>query len=194
MEQLATGSASWLINTHSSVNEINEKSPIQDTTVPPSSPSTEIKRNQEGTIKSVNRRIKFPFGSHSARQQPHTPQKDAEKLQGSHLDSKRRTVSSIFSQRQAKQSPSIRPSVADGKLKEIIQDLSENPVENEVFEEKTIPVTGLSKWIRESRQFLRELMEKPAFHYVIIVLIIIDLIVVFMELTIGKVLVLFHFY
>lgn len=40
--------------------------------------------------------------------------------------------------------------------------------------------------IQKSRKFLRHILEQPAFHYTVIILIIVDLIAVFIDLVLGK--------
>ncbi|CAF1053488.1 unnamed protein product [Adineta ricciae] len=76
---------------------------------------------------------------------------------------------------------STRSSVGETKLNEIIHDLNDNTLENEV-----VQIDGHSKWIKKSRKFIVHLMEQPTFHYAIIVLIILDLIIVFVELIIAQ--------
>jgi hypothetical protein len=82
-------------------------------------------------------------------------------------------------------------SIAGNKLEEIIEDLNENPPENEVFEEKGTWRKTPFEWINRSRKFARHIMEQAKFHYAIIILVIIDLIIVFIELTVGKLMLFF---
>jgi hypothetical protein len=81
--------------------------------------------------------------------------------------------------------PSLH-SIAEDQLEEIIKDLNENPLEKKAFEEKGTWQRTSFKWVNRSRRFIRHMMELPKFHYAIIILVKIDLIIVFIELTIGK--------
>ena len=81
--------------------------------------------------------------------------------------------------------PSLH-SIAENQLEEIIKDLNENPPEKAAFEEKDTWRRTPFKWIDRSRQYIRHIMEQARFHYAIIILVKIDLIIVFIELTIGK--------
>lgn len=77
-------------------------------------------------------------------------------------------------------------SVGENKLNEIIHDLNDNTLEEEAFDKEKIQDDSKVKWVRKSRQFIIHIMELPTFHYTIIILIILDLIIVLIELIIGK--------
>jgi hypothetical protein len=79
-------------------------------------------------------------------------------------------------------------SIGEQKLNDRIQDPSgnSNKAEAKAVEEPNTPEVGYFKRIDRSRQFIVYMMEQRTFHYAIIILIIIDLIVVFVELVPGK--------
>jgi hypothetical protein len=120
------------------------------------------------------------------------PQKSLDKSHDNDPHSQERIVPSLLSRFKKKRALSARFSIGESKLNEIIQDLNENPFEEEAFKEETfeeeqkIEVTGFWKWIHQSRHFIVHMMEQPKFHYAIIILIIIDLLIVFIELVICK--------
>lgn len=59
------------------------------------------------------------------------------------------------------------------------EDLEDNNIEN-------VSKSACLQRIEKSRKFLRHILEKPEFHYTVIILIIIDLIAVFVDLVLGK--------
>jgi hypothetical protein len=161
---------------------INTTLPASDTMASSSLPSNE----KQAIAKSVNDRIRFPFKLHRLGRQPDNPHDGADKLHGSDRDSQKRSALSIFSRVKAKPSHINKTSIGEKKLDEIIQDLNDHPVEEEAFEEQKIPVTSCPKWMQRFRHFIVHMMEQPKFHYAIVVLIIIDLIIVFVEMVVGK--------
>ncbi|CAF5121148.1 unnamed protein product [Rotaria sp. Silwood1] len=82
-----------------------------------------------------------------------------------------------------------RLSKGEIKLSDMIREINEITVLDEEEEqeeeiaavEKTIPTSNFLHRIQQSRRFLRSVLNKPAFHYTIIILIIVDLIVVLAE-------------
>ncbi|CAF1090382.1 unnamed protein product [Rotaria sp. Silwood1] len=87
-----------------------------------------------------------------------------------------------------------RLSKGEIKLSDMIREINEITVLDEEEEqeeeiaavEKTIPTSNFLHRIQQSRRFLRSVLNKPAFHYTIIILIIVDLIVVFIDLVLGE--------
>jgi len=172
-------------------NTINETLSIDDKMISSSSPSIKKRQSKEAIVKSLNNPIRFLSGSNGLEQQMDMPQKSLDKSNDNYSHSQERIVPSLLSRFKKKRRPSASFSVGQNKLNEIIQDLNENPFEEEAFkeetfEEKKIEVTAFRKWIHQSRHFIVHIMEQPNFHYAIIVLIIIDLIIVFIELVICK--------
>jgi hypothetical protein len=183
MEHTNTSSGLSHTDTH---NSINETLPADNILASSSLPSNQKQRGKQVTVKSVNGRIRFPFKLQRLRRQTDTPHDDVDKRHGSYSCSRKRSASSIFSWVKANPSQINKTSVGEKKLNKIIQDLNDNPVEEEAFKEQKISVKGYPKWIQRSRQFIVHMMEQPKFHYVIIFLITIDLIIVFVELVIGE--------
>ncbi|CAF4740333.1 unnamed protein product, partial [Rotaria sp. Silwood2] len=91
---------------------------------------------------------------------------------------------------------SSRPSNGEIKLGNMIREINEMPVLDEEEEEEEeeeiaaveekIPTSNFLRRIQQSRRFLKQILGKPAFHYTIIILIIVDLIVVFIDLVLGE--------
>ncbi|CAF1445628.1 unnamed protein product [Rotaria sp. Silwood1] len=87
-----------------------------------------------------------------------------------------------------------RLSKGEIKLSDMIREINEITVLDEEEEqeeeiaavEKTIPTSNFLHQIQQSRRFLRSILNKSAFHYTIIILIIVDLIVVFIDLVLGE--------
>jgi len=171
---------------------INETLSIDDKMISSSSPSNRKRQSKEAIVKSLNNRNKSLSGSNGLEHQMDMPQKSLDKSNDNYSHSQERIVPSLLSRFKKKRAPSARFSIGESKLNEIIQDLNENPFEEEAFKEETfeaeqkIEVTGFWKWIHQSRHFIVHMMEQPNFHYAIIVLIIIDLLIVFIELVICK--------
>ena len=178
MESFQANSTSIEDFSPTTIDEVNEVLPTQHAKVSISLPSPQIKR--------IQRHLTIANGSNFSWEQSFTPQKDSIQLQGSQSDLKKRLVPSMFTQTKTKQPSIDRPSITDERLKEIIQNLHDHPIDEEIFDEKQSSAIGCNKYIGRSRKFLRHLMEQPRFHYIIIVLIIIDLIIVFIELTLGN--------
>jgi hypothetical protein len=159
---------------------INEMMLEQNNIVPSSLPTNKTKRNKLVIAKPT-------LKSHPPTNQLDTPQDDAHKSYENNPGSEKQLVPTFFAKFKKKPTISNRqPSIADNALKDIIHDLDENPVEEEAFKEEKTPPSGCSKRVHDSRKFLRHLMEQPAFHYTIIVLIMLDLIIVFVDLIVGK--------
>jgi hypothetical protein len=164
--------------------DINEMLSEKDNIL--SLPSAKKKRNKKATFKSANPHNGFPPGSNSSKHQSGTPQQDARKAYGNHPDLHKHFPASMFSHVKSKLTHSHKESsTADKRLKEIIQSLTENPLKNQDFVEKKKPANDCSERVRKSRKFLAHMMEQPKFHYIIIVLIMLDLVIVFVELIMG---------
>jgi hypothetical protein len=166
---------------------INEMLPEQNNIVSTSSSTNKIKRNKIAIVKPANQSNGFPLKSHSSTDQADTPQDDAHKSYKNHPGSEKNTIPSFFSKFK-KQRPVIQKnvSVVDNTLKDIIYDLDANTTEAQAFEEKEIPPTGSVKCVRKSRKIFGHVLENSKFHYLVIVLIMIDLVIVFIELVLGK--------
>lgn len=79
-----------------------------------------------------------------------------------------------------------RFSVGESKLNDIIDNLNDNTLEKEAFGDQNIQVNNEITCIQKSREIIVYVMEQPTFHYGVVSLIILDLIIVFIELIIGK--------
>jgi hypothetical protein len=183
MEQIDTISVRPFTDTSTNINEMHSD---RDKILP--SPSPQKKRNTQAILKSANNHSGFSPGSNLSSRQSGTPQQNAHKANENHPKLQRTSVASIiFSHVKSKLThPHKQPSAADIKLQDIIRDLGVEGGEDQHSSERDIPETGCLKWVRLSQKFLTYVMEQPKFHYVIIVLIIIDLILVFVDLIIGK--------
>ncbi|CAF2268446.1 unnamed protein product [Rotaria magnacalcarata] len=72
------------------------------------------------------------------------------------------------------------------RLNTMIHDIDDMATENEQDPDgQDIPTSKFFQRIQQSRRSLRELLDKAAFHYVIIALIIVDLVLVFVDLVLG---------
>jgi len=176
---------------------INETLSIDDKMISSSSPSNRKRQSKEAIVKSLNNPDRFLSGSNGLEQKMDIPQNSIDKSNDNYSHSQQqRIVPSLVSRFKKKRPGSTKFSIGENKLNEIVQDLNENPFEEEAFKEETfeeepfeeqkIEVTGFRKWIHQSRHFIVHMMEQPNFHYAIIVLIIIDLLIVFIELVICK--------
>ncbi len=83
-----------------------------------------------------------------------------------------------------------RTSVGDVKLSNIIDELQKFAIEEEevASENEEIPVSNCCDLIRLSRRRLAYYLQQPTFHYVIILLVVTDLIVVLIDLVLGRIL------
>lgn len=79
-----------------------------------------------------------------------------------------------------------RLSQGDIKLSNIIEELQKISIEEKGKKDEEISIKNSSNWIEMSRRRLAHLLLLPNFHYSIIVLVIIDLIVVLIDLVLGK--------
>jgi hypothetical protein len=183
MEQTVTTSTRPFTDT---VTNINEMLPDQNNIH--LSPSAAKKHNKKITFKSENHHNGSPTETNLSEHQSDTPQEDARKSIGNHPNSQKRGIAAlVFSLFETKVAHSQKkPSAADNRLREIIQDLRPSRPEDEDSSEQNMHATGCLKWYRPSRKFLQHAMEQPKFHYIIIVLIVLDLIIVFVDLIIGK--------
>jgi hypothetical protein len=181
MEHTNTSSGLSHTDTH---NSINETLPAGDTIASSSLPSNEKQRGKRGIIRFVNDR--FPSKVHPLGRQPDPSHDGADKSHGSDPNSQKRIFLSIFSRNKTKRPEVERISIGARKLDEIIQELNNNPIEAEAFKAQKIPADGQPEWIQRSQHLIAHMMEQPSFHYAIIVLIIIDLIIVFVELVVGE--------
>jgi hypothetical protein len=163
---------------------INTTLPASDTMASSSLPSNEKQRGKREIIGFVNDR--FPSKVHRSGRQPDTPHDDAGKSHGSDPDSQKHIFLSIFSGNKTKRPEIERISIGARKLDEIIQELNDNPIEAEAYKEQKLPADGQPEWIQRSRHLIAHMMEQRSFHYAIIVLIIIDLVIVFVELVVGE--------
>ena len=180
--------ASSTIALNDTYTNINEMLPERNSIVASSSPKDKTKRNKIAIAKPVNQGNGSPLISHISRNQSDTPQNDAHTSNENHPGSQKNSVHTFFAKlKKTPKTPNRLFSIADKKLKDIIHDLDENPVEDDAFAEHTT-TTGCSKRIRLSRKVIQHIMEQPNFHYVIIVLIMLDLIIVFVDLVVGKLL------
>lgn len=161
-----------------SIDEVNEIRRAQNVKISASLPSTETRQ--------IQHRLTVPIESNISTKQSFNSPQNSKKSRGSQSGLRKRLVPSILSQIKSKQPLISQVSVADKQLKEIIQNLHDHPIEEEIFNENQSSINARGKYIGRSRRFLRRLMEKPKFHYIIITLIIVDLIVVFVELILGN--------
>jgi hypothetical protein len=175
---------------------INETLSIDDKMISSSSPSNKKRQSKEAIVKSLNNPVRFLSGSNGLEQKMDIPQNSIDKSNENYSHSQERILPSLVSRFKKKRPGSTKFSIGENKLNEIVQDLNENPFEEEAFKEETfeeepfekqkIGLTPFWKWIHKSRHFIVHIMEQPNFHYAIIALIIIDLVIVFIELVICK--------
>jgi hypothetical protein len=165
---------------------INETLSIDDKMISSLSPSIKKRQNKEATVKSRNNPIRFLSQSNGMEKKINIQQKSLDKSHDNYPHSQEHILPSLLSRFKKKRALSSTFSLGENKLNEVIQDLNENPFKEETFQEQKIELTGFGKWIHQSRHFIVHIMEQPNFHYAIIVLIIIDLIIVFIELVICK--------
>ena len=72
------------------------------------------------------------------------------------------------------------------KLKSILNDLQKFSIEQSNDKSEQIEKINLKNFIRISRKYLTKLLSQSKFHYFIIILVILDLIVVFVDLVLGS--------
>ncbi|CAF1276142.1 unnamed protein product [Didymodactylos carnosus] len=78
-------------------------------------------------------------------------------------------------------------SIGAVKLRNIIEELNKISVEERgVPEDNGISVMDSWKWVRQSRRRLANFVQQPKFHYTIIILIIVDLMIVFVDLVLAQ--------
>ena len=177
MESFVANSTPTKVLNPTSIYEVNEVLPACYAKI-----STSLLSPQ---IKQIQHHLTVPNGSNFSEEQSFSPQ-DSKQSQGNQSGLKKGLVPSVLSQIKMRRPIIHQPSITDKRLKEIIQNLQDHPIEEELFDGERSPINARGKYIVRSRRFLRHLMKQPKFHYIIITLIIIDLIIVFVELTIGK--------
>jgi len=81
----------------------------------------------------------------------------------------------------------ILPSVSRGEIKltNIINELKKFSIEQQIQEVEKVSINNSNNWIKISRQHLLHYLSQPRFHYCIIILVIIDLMVVLVDLVLG---------
>jgi Na+-transporting NADH:ubiquinone oxidoreductase subunit NqrD len=79
-----------------------------------------------------------------------------------------------------------RYSRGDIKLSNLIAELKKFSTETQAEKKEEISINVAWKWVKRSRSVLEKLLLNPKFHYFIIILVIIDLIVVLVDLVLGK--------
>jgi hypothetical protein len=79
-----------------------------------------------------------------------------------------------------------RYSRGDIKLSNLIAELKKFSTETQAEKKEEISINAAWKWVKRSRSVLEKLLLNPKFHYFIIILVIIDLIVVLVDLVLGK--------
>ena len=178
MESFVANSTPTKVLNPTSIYEVNEVLPACYAKISTSLLSPQIQR--------IQHHLTVPNGSNFSGKQSFSSQKDSKQSQGNQSRSKKSLVPSILSQIKMRRWIIDQPSITDKRLKQVIQNLQDHPIEEELFDEEQSPINAGGKYIARSRRFLRRLMKQPRFHYIIITLIIIDLIIVFIELTIGK--------
>jgi hypothetical protein len=80
---------------------------------------------------------------------------------------------------------SSKPSKGEIKLSNLIDELRKFSIEKEIVTSEKFSINNSTNWIKISRQRLVHFLSQPRFHYFIIVLVMLDLMIVLVDLVLG---------